>query len=120
MGLVLLAFLLRLGAVLGLRDIHEFHSPSPAGADAVEFNAIALNLVSGNGYTIVPGHPTAFRATRSHFQPPQLSKPYGLAHSAAVAHDGPAERRRAGELRSHAAAHDRRRENAGRPGGVLL
>jgi 4-amino-4-deoxy-L-arabinose transferase-like glycosyltransferase len=61
-GLFLLAFLLRFGVVLGLRDIHKFHGPSPAGSDAVEFNAIALNLVSGNGYSITPDQPTAIRA----------------------------------------------------------
>ena len=61
-GLLLLAFLLRFGVVLSLRDIHQFHGRSPAGADAVEFNAIALNLASGHGYVVVPGHPTAFRA----------------------------------------------------------
>jgi 4-amino-4-deoxy-L-arabinose transferase-like glycosyltransferase len=61
-GLLMLAFLLRFGVVLGLRDIHKFHGPSPAGADAVEFNAIALNLASGNGYAVVPGHPNSFRA----------------------------------------------------------
>src|ERR1700691_5168221 len=60
--LFLVAFLLRLGVVAGLRDIHKFHGRSPAGADAVEYNAIALNLVSGNGYAITPGHPTSFRA----------------------------------------------------------
>jgi 4-amino-4-deoxy-L-arabinose transferase-like glycosyltransferase len=60
--LFLLAFLLRFGVVLGLRDIHKFHGRSPTGADAVEFNAIALNLASGNGYAVVPGQPTSFRA----------------------------------------------------------
>jgi len=60
--LFLVAFLLRLGVVAGLRDIHKFHGRSPAGADAVEYNAIALNLVSGNGYAITPGQPTSFRA----------------------------------------------------------
>jgi 4-amino-4-deoxy-L-arabinose transferase-like glycosyltransferase len=60
--LFLLAFLLRFGVVIGLRDIHRFHGRSPAGADAVEYNAIALNLASGHGYAVTPGEPTSFRA----------------------------------------------------------
>jgi 4-amino-4-deoxy-L-arabinose transferase-like glycosyltransferase len=60
--LLVLAFLLRLGAVLAVRDIHQFHGPGPAGADAVDFNADALNLVSRHEFAVNPGHPTAFRA----------------------------------------------------------
>ena len=61
-ALFVLAFLLRFGVVLGLRDIHKFHGRRPAGADAVEFNDLALNLDAGKGYAVTPGHPTAFRA----------------------------------------------------------
>lgn len=57
-----LAFLCRFGVVLGLRDIHKFHGRSAGGIDAVEFNAIALNLASGHGYAVVPGQLTSFRA----------------------------------------------------------
>jgi len=60
--LFVFAFVLRLGVVAALRDIHKFHGRSPAGADAVEFNAIGLNLASGNGYGIERGAPTSFRA----------------------------------------------------------
>lgn len=60
--LLILSFLLRLGAVLALRDITRFHGPGPAGGDAVEFNAIALNLATGHGYAVLPNHPTSFRA----------------------------------------------------------
>src|SRR4051794_13776592 len=60
--LLLLAFVVRCGAVLGLRDIHTSHGRGPAGADAVEFNAIGLHLASGGGYAIQPGHPTSFRS----------------------------------------------------------
>src|SRR5581483_4163921 len=58
----LIALLLRFGVAAALRDTATFHGPGPAGADAVEFNTLALNLASGNGYAIVPGHPTSFRA----------------------------------------------------------
>src|SRR4051794_32779038 len=60
--LLLLAFVLRWGAVVGLRDMHQFHGRAVAGADAVEFNALGLNMASGHGYSIVPGRPTSFRA----------------------------------------------------------
>ena len=60
--LFLAAFLLRFGVVIGLRDIHKLHNASAGGVDAIEFNTIGLHLASGQGYTIVPGHPTSFRA----------------------------------------------------------
>src|ERR1051325_3557619 len=60
--LLCFAFLLRFEATAALRDLHRFHGSKVAGADAAEFNAIALNLASGHGYAIDPGHPTAFRA----------------------------------------------------------
>jgi len=60
--LFLAALLIRFGAVLGLRDIHKFHSRTAGGTDAVEFNAIALNLAAGRGYASTVGYPTSFRA----------------------------------------------------------
>lgn len=57
-----LAFLIRLAAVLALRNPMEFHGPGPMGADAVDFNQYALNMVAGNGYCFTPGQPTSFRA----------------------------------------------------------
>jgi 4-amino-4-deoxy-L-arabinose transferase-like glycosyltransferase len=59
--LFLLAFVVRLGAVLALRNIHEFHGRSPGGADAVEYNEIALSLAAGDGYSVTPGLLTSFR-----------------------------------------------------------
>jgi len=58
-ALLLVAFAVRFGVTLGLRDIHQADSRI---SDAREFNAIALNLASGRGYAVVPGHPTSFRA----------------------------------------------------------
>jgi 4-amino-4-deoxy-L-arabinose transferase-like glycosyltransferase len=60
--LIVAAFAMRCGAVAGLRNIHQFHGRSPAGADAVEFNQIGLNLAAGKGYATTPGYPTAFRS----------------------------------------------------------
>ena len=60
-ALILLAALIRIAALVVLRNPHQFHGRQ-AGADAIEFNAIALNLVQGEGYSIEAGHPTAFRA----------------------------------------------------------
>ena len=60
-ALILLAALVRIVALAALRNPHQFHGRQ-AGADAIEFNAIALNLVQGEGYSIEAGHPTAFRA----------------------------------------------------------
>lgn len=61
MLLIALAFLVRLSAVAGLRDLHKFHGMQ-AGADAVEFNALGLNVAKGVGYAIEAGRPTSFRA----------------------------------------------------------
>src|SRR5215831_14927072 len=60
--LLAVSMLLRFGAVAGLRDLHRFHGRGPAGADAVEFNAIALHVASGAGYAVEPGRLTSFRA----------------------------------------------------------
>jgi len=60
-GLTIIAFLIRLVAVIGLRHIHEFHGMQ-AGADAVEFNLLGLNIANGTGYAITPGVLTSFRA----------------------------------------------------------
>lgn len=55
------AFLIRLLAVLALRDIHA--GPTRAfGADGIEFNELAHQVAIGHGYALPPGHPTAFRA----------------------------------------------------------
>lgn len=58
--LLVLAFLLRLGALFALRDIHKFHGDQ-LGADAREFDQLGLSLSRGQGY-VLDGHPTAFRA----------------------------------------------------------
>lgn len=55
------AFLIRLGAVLALRDIHA--GPTGiASADDVEFNNLALRTARGEGYVGDQGQPTSFRA----------------------------------------------------------
>jgi 4-amino-4-deoxy-L-arabinose transferase-like glycosyltransferase len=59
--LLALAFLVRAGAVLALRDIHQ----RPTGvstADDVEFDVLARNLAQGKGHADAAGRPTSFRA----------------------------------------------------------
>jgi 4-amino-4-deoxy-L-arabinose transferase-like glycosyltransferase len=60
LGLLFVALLLRLAAVVALRSPAQFHGMQ-AGADAVEFNALGLNMANGSGYTL-HGAPTSFRA----------------------------------------------------------
>jgi 4-amino-4-deoxy-L-arabinose transferase-like glycosyltransferase len=61
MIIFVVAFLVRLLAVLALRDIHS--GPTMAfGADGIEFNELAHQVALGHGYELQPGHPTAFRA----------------------------------------------------------
>lgn len=62
LGLLLLSFGLRVGAVLALRDVHVMHAKTTAGADAIEFDQLARRLEAGQGYTYDNGAPTAFRA----------------------------------------------------------
>ncbi len=59
--LVLLAFVLRLGAVLLLRDIHAGPTRH-LGADTVEYDQLARHLVQGAGYVLPLGHPSSWRA----------------------------------------------------------
>jgi 4-amino-4-deoxy-L-arabinose transferase-like glycosyltransferase len=55
------AFILRVLAVVALRDIHA--GPTRAfGADGIEFNELAYQVSLGHGYELLPGHPTSFRA----------------------------------------------------------
>ncbi len=59
--ILVVSFLLRLGAVFALRDWHE--GPSTRhGADGVEFNQLAEHLARGEGYVSEAGNPTSFRA----------------------------------------------------------
>jgi 4-amino-4-deoxy-L-arabinose transferase-like glycosyltransferase len=55
------AFLIRLLAVLALRDIHAGPTRS-FGADGIEFNELGHQVALGHGYELLPGHPTSFRA----------------------------------------------------------
>ena len=55
------AFLVRLAAVLLLRDIHEGPSGGPSNDD-VQFYRLGRSLAAGDGYCLVPGKPTSFRA----------------------------------------------------------
>ncbi|MEI6514801.1 MAG: glycosyltransferase family 39 protein [bacterium] len=56
------AFVLRLLATIMFEGLHEGPSWRGFGADGVEFNAIAANLVQFGEYAIDPHHPTSFRA----------------------------------------------------------
>jgi 4-amino-4-deoxy-L-arabinose transferase-like glycosyltransferase len=57
----IVAFLIRLAAVVTLRDMHA--GPSPQfGADPVEFDSLAWNVAQGAGYVSDTGNPTSFRA----------------------------------------------------------
>src|SRR5258708_19876583 len=59
--LLLTAFLIRLGAVVLLRDIDQ--GPTAGGsADDVEFDALAHSLAAGKGFARPDGRPTSFRA----------------------------------------------------------
>ena len=58
----LIAFGVRLAATVAFEGLHEGPSRRGFGADAVEFNAIAVNLVEHHEYAIDPGHSTSFRA----------------------------------------------------------
>jgi 4-amino-4-deoxy-L-arabinose transferase-like glycosyltransferase len=55
------AFLIRLAAVLLLRDIAEGPTGAPSNDD-VQFYRLGRSLAEGEGYCIVPGKPTSFRA----------------------------------------------------------
>jgi 4-amino-4-deoxy-L-arabinose transferase-like glycosyltransferase len=58
----LTAFGLRLAANARFEGLNEGPSLSGFGADGVEFNAIASNLVTRHEYARDPGRPTSFRA----------------------------------------------------------
>ena len=59
--LVVVAFLLRLGAVVALRGLHV--GPTDVeGADGQEYSGLAWQVATGHGYTWDYGKPTAFRA----------------------------------------------------------
>jgi len=59
--LFIAAFGVRLAVTGAVRNLHRFPDPRCCGADAVEFNQLALNLAAGKGYEL-SGHMTAFRA----------------------------------------------------------
>lgn len=61
-AILVLAFGLRLLANHLFEGLQEGPSRRGFGADAVEFNAIAVNLAERGEYAITPGHPTSFRA----------------------------------------------------------
>ncbi len=61
LALVVFAFVLRLAAVVALRDMRQGPTME-RGTDGVEYNAAALSLARGEGYCTDPGRPTAFRA----------------------------------------------------------
>jgi 4-amino-4-deoxy-L-arabinose transferase-like glycosyltransferase len=55
------AFLIRLGAVLAMRDIHTGPT-SHSSDDDVQFNTLALHTAGGQGFSLDDGKPTSFRA----------------------------------------------------------
>jgi 4-amino-4-deoxy-L-arabinose transferase-like glycosyltransferase len=59
--LCLLAFVIRLGTTLALRDWH-IGPGAQMGADGIEFNQLGRHLAEGRGYVWDSGQPTAFRA----------------------------------------------------------
>lgn len=59
--LIAAAFLVRLAAVIALRDMRQGPSLS-FGSDGVEYNQFGLQLANGNGYSWPSGRPTSFRA----------------------------------------------------------
>jgi 4-amino-4-deoxy-L-arabinose transferase-like glycosyltransferase len=59
--LVVVAFALRLSAVMALRDIHAGPTHQ-LGSDSLEYDELARNLVQGNGYELTRGHPSSWRA----------------------------------------------------------
>jgi 4-amino-4-deoxy-L-arabinose transferase-like glycosyltransferase len=59
--LFVLALLIRMAAVLAMRDVHVGPT-GPGSVDDVQFNNLALRLVEGQGYVNYQGRPTSFRA----------------------------------------------------------
>jgi 4-amino-4-deoxy-L-arabinose transferase-like glycosyltransferase len=59
--LIVAAFLLRLGAVVALRDMRQGPKLS-LGSDGVEYDKLAARMVEGQGYNLRAGQPTSFRA----------------------------------------------------------
>jgi 4-amino-4-deoxy-L-arabinose transferase-like glycosyltransferase len=59
--LLVLAFAVRLGAVLAMRDI-TLGPVGESSADDVQFNNLALRLAAAEGYVSDQGKPTSFRA----------------------------------------------------------
>jgi 4-amino-4-deoxy-L-arabinose transferase-like glycosyltransferase len=62
LALFFVAFLIRLGAVVALRDLNAAPSQHVTGADGVEYNLLGLRTAQGLGYTWESGQPTSFRA----------------------------------------------------------
>jgi 4-amino-4-deoxy-L-arabinose transferase-like glycosyltransferase len=56
------ALVLRFGAACSLRNIAVGPQAKSGGADGVEYNALALHLAYGQGYSSEMGQPTSFRA----------------------------------------------------------
>lgn len=59
--LFLAAFMVRLAAVVALRNVH--HGPTGSmGADGIEYDSLATRAAHGHGYGYTNGHSTSFRA----------------------------------------------------------
>jgi 4-amino-4-deoxy-L-arabinose transferase-like glycosyltransferase len=60
--LFLVAFSIRAGAVIALRDVNAAPLSRVTGADGVEYNLLGLRFAQGKGYTWSDGRATSFRA----------------------------------------------------------
>jgi 4-amino-4-deoxy-L-arabinose transferase-like glycosyltransferase len=60
-SLVVAAFLVRLAAVLALRDINTPPTERSFGPDATDYDLLARQVARGNGYCFEPGKPTVYR-----------------------------------------------------------
>lgn len=82
--IVVVAFAIRLGATVALRDLNAGPSEEPVGADGVEYDALGYQVALGNGYVTDAGLPTSFRAPGFPFFLAALYRFFG--HNYVVAH----------------------------------
>src|SRR5215467_3692732 len=76
----LVAFGFRLAANAKFEGLREGPSLSGFGADGVEFNAIASNLVTRHEYAVESGRPTSFRAPGFPFALAGVYEIFGANH----------------------------------------
>lgn len=61
-AIVAVAFLVRFGGTVALRDLSEGPASEPVGADGVEYDEMGWHVAQGLGYVDDKGQPTSFRA----------------------------------------------------------